>query len=114
MSTPLYDGRFINLVPLDRTLNKTLVKDQRKFPYVPDPNGKSNRPATVVDARYADISDWQKACEASLIEMQAYRIEAETEAAAATAAPTPASVGNPPTEDPNNADDTGDVPVVVT
>ncbi|KAF8602666.1 hypothetical protein BDV93DRAFT_557147 [Ceratobasidium sp. AG-I] len=64
-----------------------LSADQKKFPFVADPEGLIARPATVVSARFSDVPDWQLACQRALVEMQAY---AANEAAAARVAATAA------------------------
>lgn len=67
--------------------DKSLADDQKKYPFVADPEGLNSRPATVVDARFAALPDWQLQCERALVEMQAYRDD--TGAAVQAAAPDP-------------------------
>ena len=66
----------------------------------------TSRPAVVVAARFAEVPDWQQACETALLEMQDHPsgpTDAENADAASQAAAEPAPGEDQPDE--SNADD---------
>ncbi|KAF8607878.1 hypothetical protein BDV93DRAFT_552692 [Ceratobasidium sp. AG-I] len=87
---------------LQTKLDAALSADQQKYPFIPDENDITSRPAVVVAARFADVPDWQLACETALLEMQDHP-SGPTDAENVDAAPQAAAEPAPGEEQPDGS-----------